>query len=148
MYKPVLRSQKRFVQPTMDQFLKDFFNDEFFKPVKNVTYDRHPAVNILETAEGFRIEFAAPGRNKDNFKISVDKDTLTITAAAPEVENAEGKNYRRREFRYVAFERQFQLPETVDAENIQARYENGILTVELSKKEEAKPQPAKMIEVA
>lgn len=148
MYKPVLRSQKRFVQPTMDQFLKEFFNDDFFKPMKNTAFDRHPAVNILETEAAFRIEFAAPGRTKENFKISVDKDTLTIAGAAPEQQETEGKNYRRREFRYVAFERQFQLPETVDAENIQARYENGILSVELSKKEAAKPQPAKTIEVA
>ena len=144
----MLRSQKRFVQPTMDQIWKDFLNDDFFKPMRNVNADRHPAVNILETEEGFTLAFAAPGREKSDFNVAVDKDVLKVTGKAPELEEETNQKFRRREFRYVAFERQFKLPETIDTEKVNARYENGVLTVELSKKEEAKPQPPKAIEIA
>lgn len=104
-----------------------------------------PAVNIQENATRFVVEVAAPGRKKEDFNVQLDHDVLTISAGQPAA-NAEAQ-YTRREFSAGAFERSFSLPETVAADKIVATYENGILTLALPKKEEAKPQ-ARTIAVA
>ncbi|MCR9286424.1 MAG: Hsp20/alpha crystallin family protein [Bacteroidetes bacterium] len=113
-----------------------------------------PAVNIKESDEGFNLELAAPGLGKEDFKLELENDILTISAekkvekeTAEENENKTEK-YTRREFSFQSFKRTFTLPETVDISNINANYENGVLLVNLPKKEEAKPQPARLIEIA
>ena len=105
-----------------------------------------PAVNIVEFPEHFRIELAVPGLDKEDFKLNVEKEVLTISAVK-EVEDQEGITYRRREFGAIDFERNYQLPETIDSDNIEATYVNGILAIVLPKKEEAKEKPARQISV-
>ena len=84
---------------------------------------------------------------KEDFNLELNDDVLTISSEK-KVENEEKKdNYTRREFSFQSFKRSFSLPETVDSANIHAKYENGILTIDLPKKEEAKPQPARTIEI-
>ncbi len=106
-----------------------------------------PAVNIKETDASFGIELAAPGKTKDDFNIEIDHNVLTISSETKsENEETQGK-YTRKEFNYSSFRRAFTLPETVNTENINATYENGVLNVALPKKEEALPKPKRLIEI-
>ncbi len=104
------------------------------------------AVNIIEAPDHFRIEMAAPGLKKNDFELKMDNGVLTISVNK-EWKQEEGHEYRRREFAYYNFERSFMLPDTVDADKIKATYKNGILTVTLPKKEEAKEKPPRKIEI-
>jgi HSP20 family protein len=92
---------------------------------------------------------AAPGMEKNDFKVELDGNLLTITSEKQnENEVKEGERYSRREFSYQSFQRSFQLPkEVVDADKIEAKYENGVLRLLIPKKEEAKPRPPKMIQI-
>lgn len=105
-----------------------------------------PAVNVFETGEHFRIEVAVPGLQKSDFQIDLEKDLLHI-AAKKDVDTPEDVTYKRHEFGAVDFKRSFRLPETIDAAGIEAKYENGILAILLPKKEEAKEQPPRQIEI-
>lgn len=109
-----------------------------------------PLVNILETEDCFRVDVAAPGMTREEFNIELDNDILTISSndKKEEENNGEQESYTRKEFSYTNFKRAFSLPETVNYENISASYENGILVINLPKKEEAKVQPKRMIEIS
>jgi len=98
-----------------------------------------PAVNVAETADAYRLEVAAPGLSKEAFKIEVEEDRLSISAEQSTVET-EGLKYNRREFGYATFKRTFRLPKLVHVEGIEAQYENGILHVQVPKREETKPR--------
>lgn len=119
----------------------------------SVVYNNHraikstPDVNVVETTDNFRIEVAAPGLEKSDFTVNVDKDLLTISASK-EHTRADQEQVRKLEFNYGTFQRSFRLPETVETGAIEASYTNGILCVTLPKKEEAKPRPARTIEIA
>ncbi|MCE1198637.1 MAG: Hsp20/alpha crystallin family protein [Marinilabiliales bacterium] len=107
-----------------------------------------PAVNILEDGERIQIDLAAPGMKKEDFKIDLDRNRLTISAEM-ESQNEENNNrYSRKEFNYSSFRRMFTIPvEVVNSEQVQAQYKDGILTVTLPKREEVKPKPARSIEI-
>jgi HSP20 family protein len=100
-----------------------------------------PAVNIHETTDGYHVELNVPGRTKEDFKVSIDNNLLTI--AFEQKETIENKDYKtlRREFSFKSFKRSFTLDEKVNADAIQAKYENGILKLYLPKKEEVKVAP-------
>jgi HSP20 family protein len=109
-----------------------------------------PAVNIRETEDGFNVEMAVPGMKKEDFKVDLDQNLLTISAEEKSENSDKDTNgkYTRREFNYRSFKRVFTLPETANADKIHASYEDGVLAISIPKKEEAKPKPAKMIEIA
>jgi HSP20 family protein len=122
-----------------------FFNDVFdsilsdsFLSDKLVT--RVPAVNIAENDNAFNIELAVPGLKKEDFKINLDKNVLTIAAEKKSENNTETKKYSKREYSYNSFVRSFTLPETADYTKIEADYTDGILNLTIAKKEEAKFQ--------
>jgi HSP20 family protein len=123
------------VNPRFSDVLDTIFNESFLShnPTEQV-----PAVNIIETENGFAIELAAPGLKKEDFKISLDKNVLSVAAEVKADENAQPKKYSKKEFGYTSFSRSFTLPQTVDQTNIDAAYADGILTLTLAKKEEAK----------
>ncbi len=99
------------------------------------------AVNIHETNEGYHVELNAPGRNKEDFKVNVENGLLTISyEKKEEVENKDYKTLRR-EFKYNSFKRSFSLDEKINADAIQAKYENGVLKLFLPKKDEIKVAP-------
>jgi len=106
-----------------------------------------PAVNVIEGKEDFRLEIAAPGLKKSDFDINVEKNVLTISAKV-EKDDAEKTKYARREFNYNEFKTTFQLPKTIDVTKIDAAFNNGILTLTLAKKEEAKELPARKIAIS
>ncbi|MCK0123929.1 Hsp20/alpha crystallin family protein [Gelidibacter sp. F2691] len=107
-----------------------------------------PAVNIKENAEEFFLEIAVPGMKKSDFNIDVDNKILSVSSEREEDNTVEEENYTRREFGYASFKRTFTLPDTIESDQISAKYEEGILTVHLPKKEEAKEKPAKRISVS
>lgn len=106
----------------------------------------YPAVNIYEEPERFRMEVAAPGYRKEDFNVSIDNDLLKISVNK-ENNTVEGETYTRCEFLTGSFERTFVVGKAIDTSKIDARYENGILTIYLSKRDEAKPQKPKTIKV-
>ncbi|WP_020534784.1 Hsp20/alpha crystallin family protein [Lewinella cohaerens] len=123
--------------------------DEFFNnvPARTNFSGTLPAVNVKETEDDYAIELAVPGLKKEDFKVEINEGVLTI-AAERKTENEEKKEgYTRREFSFTNFTRRFTLPETADEKGISASYTDGILVLNLPKKEEAKPQPARLIEV-
>lgn len=105
-----------------------------------------PSTNVIEKEDMYELELALPGMSKDDIKISIEKDILTI---ASEKENSVGQDitYTRREFAPGKFCRSFSLPESVDMENIRAAYQDGILRVELPKQEEAKLKLKRSIDI-
>ena len=109
-----------------------------------------PAVNVKETADNFEVEMAAPGMNKEDFKVELNNNVLTISSEKKhEHEEKDGEKYSRKEFSYQSFQRSFQLSkEAVDADNIQARYENGVLRLSIPKREEVKQKPARLINIS
>ncbi|SHN28323.1 Hsp20/alpha crystallin family protein [Mucilaginibacter sp. OK098] len=119
--------------PGFSDVFESIFNDTFFND-RMVT--RVPAVNISESPDHFHIELAAPGLKKQDFKISVDNNQLNISVEQ-QVENNDRK-YNKREYSYSSFVRSFTLPELADQSNIEAAYTDGILKIDVAKKEEAK----------
>lgn len=145
---------ERFSLPTVfsDFFDSDFNGNEMSRFV--------PAVNIMENNDEFKIELAAPGLKREDFKIEVDNGVLTISSekrTEREEKNGERRNgnsnenngnrYTKREFSYTSFKRSFSLPETVNSEDIKANYIDGVLMLTLPKREEAKPKPARQIAI-
>lgn len=137
----------------------NLFDDLFARDLWNVnmgnyssTHTTIPAVNIRETSENFEVEMAAPGMTKNDFTVELDGNVLTITSERKnenESERNEGERYTRKEFSYQSFQRTFQLAKNVvDADKIEAKYENGVLRLLIPKKEEAKPKPPKMIQIS
>jgi len=109
-----------------------------------------PAVNVKESDEAFDIEVAAPGMNKEDFKVNLENNVLTISSEKKEEKKEEEKGrYTRREFSYQSFQRSFTIPENlVDGEKISAKYCDGLLCINLPKKEEVKPKPAREIQIS
>ncbi len=108
-----------------------------------------PKVNIVETNDEFRVEMAAPGMKKEDFHVELDNDVLTIhSEMTNKVEDGEDQKYARREFSYQSFKRSFYLPNTVEADKIKAKYNDGILSLAIPKKEEAKKKPARTIAIS
>jgi HSP20 family protein len=130
----------------------DFFGRELFNWGNNnysSTSTTMPSVNIRETSDNFEVEVAAPGMDKKDFKITLDGNLLTISSYKQQSSEETEDRYTRREFSYQSFQRSFQLPkDVVDQENINARYENGLLCLTIPKKEEAKQKTPKLIEIA
>ena len=128
-----------------------FFDGEMFDWTNrnfSETNTTLPSVNVKEDSESFIVEVAAPGFEKNDFKIELNLNRLSIsTEVKVENETKEGEVFTKREFSYQSFCRSFTLPQTADGEKISANYVNGILVVSIPKKEEAKPKPARMIEI-
>jgi HSP20 family protein len=132
-------------------FFNNFFNRELIDWANNGFSAENttlPAVNILEDENKIQIELAAPGMKKEDFKIDLDQNRLTVSAEIEEEKNETGERYSRKEFCYRSFRRQFNVPvETVNGDQIQASYKDGILTLTMPKREELKPKPARAIEI-
>jgi HSP20 family protein len=130
-------------------YFNDLFND-FFDGMLTSDFRRTstPAVNIIENDDNFKLEVAAPGLTKEDFKINVEDDMLSVSAEKKNEINEKNSRYTRKEFSYVSFKRSFSLPEIVDVDHVNANYENGVMTLTLPKKEEAKPKPAREIKIS
>lgn len=138
--------------PSWSGFFNDFLSRDWydwsnqnFSPT-NTTI---PSVNIKETENEFVVDMAAPGMDKEDFRINLNNNLLTISSEKQaESKQSEGKNFSRCEFSYQSFSRAFTLPAIVETDKITAKYENGILHVTIPKKDEARPKPLKQIKVS
>ena len=107
-----------------------------------------PSVNIKENPDAFTVEVAAPGFDKNDFKLELNHNTLTVSSEKKvESETKENEVFTKREFSYQSFSRSFSLPLTADGDKVEAAYDKGILTVSIPKKEEAKPKAPRAIEI-
>ncbi|QCX38478.1 Hsp20/alpha crystallin family protein [Aureibaculum algae] len=132
------------VIPTVfDNLFRDWSSTNFSE-----TNTSLPAVNIKEDEDGFTVNLAAPGMDKKDFNIDLNNDVLTISSEKNEENEEKKDNYTRREYSYQSFKRSFNLPKNiVDNDKIKATYTNGELSIAIPKREEAKPKPARLIEV-
>jgi len=124
--------------------------DDFLNTIPNIWNDGYNGinlapVNIHEAANGFHLEVSVPGINKEDLKVNVDKGLLTISYDKKEETKQEDYKTVRREFSNRSFKRSFTVAEQVDADNIQAKYENGILKLFLPKKEQVKETPKQVV---
>jgi HSP20 family protein len=127
--------------------VNDFWGEDLFTGFEQ-NWNLTPAVNIIEDAQEFKVEVAAPGLCKEDFKVHVEKNILEISAEKKEETETQDKKYLRREFNYSEFRRTFSLPSSVNANEIKASHKDGILTVEIPKRDEAIVKPRKQIEIA
>ena len=137
---------RRTSNPLFPSLLDEFFgSDTPFPGLSNRS--SIPSVNISETDTNFELALAAPGKTRKDFNVELDDHVLTISSDFRHEDKSNMEQYTRREFRYDNFQRSFRLPETIDFEGIKAKYENGIMTINLPKHEEAIPEPKKQIEI-
>lgn len=129
----------RFFSPRLFDLGTDPFSIDFSS--------RIPSANINETEKEYKIELAAPGLDKKDFKVAVDNGVLYVSSEKEEDRQEEDKNYTRREYSYNSFRRSFSLPENCISDKIKAQYENGILNLILPKKEVTIMKPASEIPV-
>ncbi len=135
--------------PALSNLFDDFFTRDLFNwPSNSSTGTSIPKVNIYETDNEFHVEMAAPGMTKDDFKVELDNNMLTISSQKETKDEEDNKNYQRREYSFQSFVRTFHLPDSAEAEKINAKYADGILNLVIPKKEEAKRKPAKTIKIS
>ncbi len=120
----------------------NFFNMDFPRP-GNGWMNKVPAANVKENENEYIIDLAVPGMSKEDFQINIEHGALCISSEKEQESEDKGEGYTRKEFNYSSFSRSFMLPESVNQENIAAKYENGVLVLTLPKKEEAKKDMAK-----
>jgi HSP20 family protein len=125
---------------TFDGLLNEIFNEIPSTLGKTMREDvfSFPPVNITEKVGSYHLEVSAPGMEKADFSIKLDGNLLTVTGEKKETVKEDGEKIIRREFSSKSFKRSFTLDEKIDADNIAAKYENGILLIDLAKKEEVK----------
>lgn len=137
--------------PSFSGMFDDFFNrslSNWNNGNFSATQTTLPSVNVKETDENYEVELAAPGMDKNDFHVTLDGNLLTISSEKQAGNEEKDERYTRREFSYQSFQRSFELPkDVVDEENIQAKYENGVLRLTIPKKEAAKKKAPKRIEI-
>jgi HSP20 family protein len=137
-------SPARYSNP-FGSMMENFFNDNLFS---GEFPSAVPAVNVSEDKDNYSVEISAPGFKKGDFRIEADNRVLTISAEHKSESEEKSKTYTRKEFSYGSFKRVFSLPDSVNEESIDAKYENGVLNIILPKKEEAKAKPVKEIKIS
>lgn len=134
---------------TFNSLFENFFNDFTTNPGQSFASNiyRNAPVNIKETNEGYIVELLAPGFEKSELKVDMENGMLIISAERKEEATAETEKQIRKEFTISSFKRSFALDEKINAEAIEAKYENGLLRLNLPKKTEVKPA-AKQITIS
>ncbi|MBB5396834.1 Hsp20/alpha crystallin family protein [Mucilaginibacter sp. AK015] len=120
----------------------DLFDGSFFKRATNV-----PAVNIIENKDHYQLALSAPGLKKDDFKVDLDDDVLTISSEKEDSKEEKDGKYTRQEYNYSSFSRSFTLPEGADKEKLSAKYEDGVLKINIPRNGKVKSPSAKKIAV-
>lgn len=129
-----VKSNPKFPALLTDLFDYDkFFGNDFMKRFEiNL-----PAANVIDGEKSYKIELAIPGLKKEDIKVNIENEILTISAETKGEKEDKNEKYTRKEFSYNSFTRSFQLPKTANSEKVDAKYENGLLKLEVAKKEEA-----------
>lgn len=129
--------KKSHSKPRFNSLFDEFFHGDF-PSAFNKEFSRNPSVNVIETNDSYKIQVAAPGFSRENLKVDIDESLLTISGEYKTETKEEGEKFTRKEFGFSSFSRSFNIPDTVNAENINGTYKDGILTIELPKLEEVK----------
>ena len=139
----LVKFNNRPVSKSFNNFMDDFFatvpsilKEDFVAP----SLSSFTPVNIRETENDYVLDVVAPGFQKEDFKINLDNNTLTISAEKKEEKENQNEKFIRKEYKQQSFKRSFTVDENIDAENISAKFVNGVLTLNLAKKQEVKPQ--------
>lgn len=135
-------NRTRHTAPYFNNVFDSLFSDAV---TKNKMVDKSPNVNIYENENAFIIELAAPGLKKEDFQINLKKDTLSVWAEVKKEETQVAKDFTRKEFDYSSFARSFNLPDTADGDRITAEYKDGILNINISKKDDSKLQHKEIV---
>ncbi len=133
--------------PAFNSMVNDFFRDDDFFDSRFRKMSA-PAVNVMETDEAFKLEVAAPGMKKEDFKVEVDNGYLIISSETKSEKEETEENYTRREFSFSSFKRSFWLPEGIKEDKIKATYKDGMLYVNLPKTEVKKVETKKTISIS
>ena len=144
-HNPEFNVNRNLVDELLNNFLRNDYHENYLENCGN-----QPATNVFETEKDFRIELLLPGFPKEDVQINYHKNLLTIKVEKEEAkdEKSEEYKYAHREFGSFNFEKNFKVPNTVDAENISAKFENGVLHLVLPKKEEAVDKTPVEIKIA
>ena len=135
--------KKNALMPGFNDVFDSIFNDTFFG---DRLMTRVPAANISESTDHFHVELAAPGLKKEDFKLKLERNVLNISVEQHTENKEEERNYAKREYSYSSFVRAFTLPESANVDGIEANYNDGILRIDIPKREEAK-MVARQIEI-
>lgn len=130
------RNKENAMMQGVNDIFESIFNDTFFS---DRMVSRVPAVNVCETETTYQIELAAPGLKKEDFKLNLERNVLSISVEQTAEKQDKQKTYSKIEFSYTSFIRSFTLPESADHNGIEAAYTDGVLQVTIAKREEAKP---------
>jgi HSP20 family protein len=122
----------------LSRLFESFFNDMQGEEVSNRGWV--PPVDIQETEEGYRLQAELPGLTKEDIQITLENNVLRLTGERKFEREARKESFHRIERTYGSFSRAFALPNQVNAEGVQASFENGILTLTVPKAEQAKPR--------
>ncbi|MBN1416019.1 MAG: Hsp20/alpha crystallin family protein [Bacteroidales bacterium] len=133
----------------LPSLVEEYFNGDFLPRFFDAeSYNSVPSVNIVEGKNEYRIDVAAPGLGKEDFRIQVDKNILTVSSEKEEKGEEKDEKVMRKEFSYYSFKRCFSLPDTVNSDKIKASHKDGILEIVIPKREEAKEKPAREIKIS
>jgi HSP20 family protein len=144
MNQPVSHMNKAHGYKTFSDLMNEMYIEEKVYPNQFIA---NPPANVLESKFDFRIEIAAPGFEKSDFKIDLDKNLLTISLDKKVDENEEEK-FNLKEFNFNSFNRSFKISEKINTEKVNAIYKNGLLQITLPKREEAIEKPAREIKIS
>ncbi len=139
----LIRKNNNVIFPAL---MNELLKPDWFGGVANLNAAT-PSVNIKENEKNYELALIAPGRKKEDFKIEIDDELLTVSSAIVVNKEEVKDNYTRKEFEVGSFKRVFNLPETVNQEKINAAYDQGILKLTLPKRAEALPKPKRLIEL-
>jgi len=138
---PIVRSN--WMPSIFDDLMTSGLWNDGYESVSSI----NPKVNIIENDKEYRIELAAPGLSKEDMKIDLNDNLLTLSSEKQDVKEESNDEYWKREFGYSSFKRSFTIPETVNTDTITAEYRNGILDVHIPKKPEAVQKAPKQISI-
>lgn len=135
-------NKTRNTAPYFNNVFDSLFSDAM---TKSKMVDKSPNVNISENESAYVIELAAPGLKKEDFQINLKKDTLSVWAEVKKDDTQVAKDFTRKEFDYSSFARSFNIPDSADGDKITAEYKDGILSINIGKKDEAKLQHKEIV---
>jgi HSP20 family protein len=128
-------------------YMPNLFDDDFFPVLSNRTSSM-PAVNIREDEKNYTLDLAVPGINRDDLKIDMNDDVLTISSETKNETEENKDGFKRKEFSYSSFCRSFYIPENANRDKIEANYKEGILSVVIPKQDEEKNKLTRQIKIS
>jgi len=128
-------------------YMSNFFDDDLFPAITRRTSST-PAVNIREDEKNYFLELAIPGIDKKDLKIDINEDVITVSSEIKNESEEDKDGYKKKEFSYSSFCRSFFIPENVTRDTIEAKYKDGILSVELPKQEEDKKKISRQVTIS